>query len=273
MPNTVSESEFNAYMASINNKSGAELASMIDMGMLAYEGFDGKKVAMQFFFKANEARKDDTGRNTDLSWMLAFAIQYGSITENNKKKMKENARAKYEILRNIYDLKPSGSGLASDILTIPRMKLAFPAASTRLHLTTMAKEFSGPCSSSELPNIMKNNVFPALLPSTLDGKIKLALAYSALAYSVDQGVVIQNPGTVKTESEIKSIAKRQWSFILAALNSSWPPTAVRVRDYKSFKTEIQLGYSSYNKIALMSSGLIGASFNPITEDELASSFS
>jgi len=127
------------------------------------------------------------------------------------------------------------------------------------------KEFrGGPMLSTRLPDYMKVQVFPAIIPKNVDSDVKKMLLTASLCYSIDQTVQIsqlQNP-------DLKQLSATQSNFTNIGNNSPVPSDAVR----KTVLSKLTIA-EDYNKILSVLEDYkskIDASFVIMTEAQFKS---
>lgn len=136
-----------------------------------------------------------------------------------------------------------GQGLASNVITFPRVMAAFPDIAVRLVSVVGPKVFSGgPMGSSRLPEYMQVQVFPAVIPRDLDSDVKTTLMVASLCYSIDQTIQIsqmQGPN-------LKELSATQSNFTNISHRSPVPAEDVRKKVFNGLSLA-----KDYSKIRMV----------------------
>jgi len=188
-----STSDVDRILTLINSKDINAL-SKEDYDIFMYQGFDPYKLLFALIELKESKAIDDKLFSDDVCKMVAIGLIKGNVNEHNKTKMSETGQKDLTTLMSKYDIKSGGGkGKPAHVITFPRVMATFPDIAVRLTKVLGGKEFrGGPFKSYLLPDCMKIQVFPSVIPDKLEKPVKSFFLTAALCYSVDQTIQISN---------------------------------------------------------------------------------
>lgn len=212
-----------------------------------YQGFDPLKLVSALLKVKTDKSISDKDFVDDVLQMVAIGMIKGSINDHNIKKMSEEGQKDVLAINSKYGIKMGGGrGQSSSVITFPRVMATFPDIAVRMTAIIGGKKFSGgPLMSTQLPEYMQVQVFPAIVPRGLGPDVKKMLLTASLCYSIDQSVQIsqlKNP-------DLKALAATQSNFVMVGHNSPIPADEVRknvfnklslARDYQSIVSVLEI---------------------------------
>lgn len=197
--------------------------------LFAYAGFNPEMVHAHFA-KIKEAKTiDDATFTKDLLTLITLGCVKGNYSEKNSKKVSDEGKKTADALYSKYQMKKGSVGTDVKAITLPRVLSAFPELTTKVVTRCPDKNYPG--ITSPLPRFIKNPVFAAMVPSSLDPKVKHALLVIYSCYTAEQTMAI----TAKTTAPVKDFSDayaKQTTYTEVAHNSSVPPEAIRVHKFK-----------------------------------------
>lgn len=192
--------------------------------LFAYEGFNPDMVHKHFASVLADSKISNAEFIDDMRALITLGAMKGNYTMRNAGKISEKGRVKADELYKKYSLKQGSLGTDKKAITLPRVLSAFPELTTKVILKAPPRNF-GP-HTTFLPNIMKNPVFPSLIPYAIGDLAAATLLYLYNVYSAEQATVISQT------KDIGNAFTAQKQFITIAYNSSVPPQPIRVATMK-----------------------------------------
>jgi len=204
--------------------------------MFAYEGFNPEMVHAHFAGILASKGISNNEFIEDMRALITLGAMKGNYTLRNAGKISDVGRAKADSLYKKYILKQGGLGGDKKAIILPRVLSAFPEMTTKVIMKAPSRDFG--TQTSFLPKIMKNPVFPSLVPKSLPGDCAQTLLYLYTVYSADQSLAISQ---VKDFQEAFDVQKQ---FVTIAFNSSVPVEATRIKMLKAQMEEVIQAISS-----------------------------
>jgi hypothetical protein len=200
-----------------------------------YIGFDPMRIVQSLLRVKNDEKIDDDQFRTDVYKMIAIGIIKGSVNDHNITKMSDTGKNDINALLKKYGIqKGGGRGKASSVITFPRVMATFPDIAVRMVGVIGAKEFNGgPMLSSRLPNYLKVQVFPSVVPRNLNSSVKQMLLMANLCYTIDQSTQISQ----LKDPDLKSLAATQSNFTNIGHQSPVPNSLTRLTVFKSLNID------------------------------------
>jgi len=223
------------------NQKDVETLKKEDYDQFQYQGFDPYRLIEALVEMKNKNKVSDEAFADDICKMVAIGLIKGNVNDHNMTKMTDGGQGDLKDTMQKYGIvKGGGKGQGPKTITFPRVMAAFPDIAVRMTKVIGGKDFrGGPMGSTALPEVMKVQVFPAVIPPSLDDKVRKFLLTAALAYSIDQTIQISR----LEKPDLKSLSDVQGQFILVSYNSPLPRTETRVQTFN------QLGLpDKYNQI-------------------------
>jgi len=224
------------------NRHDIEALKAETFDQFQYQGFNPIKIIESLAKVKSQQNVSDTQFKDDVCSMVAIGMIKGSVNSHNLTKMSEEGKKQLTDLNTKYQIQMGGGrGLPASQITYPRVMAAFPQIAVRMVAVVGPKEFSGgPMLSGRLPDCMKIQVFPPVVPRELNADVKKMLLCASLCYSIDQTVQIN----AMSEFDEKVIASTQGNFIQVGHMSPVPDDDTRKNVFGS----LNLG-DEYEKIA------------------------
>jgi hypothetical protein len=205
--------------------------------LFAYAGFNPEMVHDHFASIVSAKGISDSEFSSDMRALIALGALKGNYTAKNAKKISEEGKTKANSLYRKYDMKQGSLGDNKKAIILPRVLSAFPELTSRVILKVNDRNFGD--NTNFLPRIIKNPVFPSLIPKTLEVNVRETLLYLYNVYSANQSLVI-NPNSGSFDNAFKT----QKTYVYIAFNSSVPPEKTRIALFKSQLDEIVQAISS-----------------------------
>lgn len=208
--------------------------------LFAYEGFNPEMVHEHFAKIMNEQNITQGEFTNDMRALITLGAMKGNYTLKNAGKISQTGKDKADALYKKYQLKQGSLGNDKKAIILPRVLSAFPELTTKVIMRVEDRNFG--TLTNKLPKFIKNPVFPAIIPKSLDGNCVSTLLWLYSVYSAEQSLVI---------SEIKDLNKAytaQKGFAVIAFNSSVPPEPTRVRMFKAAIDDIVQAVSEHKDL-------------------------
>lgn len=220
----ISRADVDRVLNLISSKDIETLKSE-DFEIFQYQGFDPIKLATALLKIKKDKNISDNDFSADVFKMVAIGMIKGSVNEHNKSKMSDAGQASVSSLNERYGIKLGGGrGQGSSVITYPRVMATFPDIAVRMTKVIGGKEFrGGPLLSTRLPEFMKIQVFPSLIPKNINRDVKSMLMAACLCYSIDQTVQISR----MDKPDLKQLASSQGNFVMIGHQSPVPADPVR----------------------------------------------
>lgn len=220
----------------------ATQTSQIEVSIFAifeFQGFDPnaiikKLLAVNKYYREEMKVASETLQSLkeDVMFMIAANIYMGNLQKKSLSRRSANGRMKIQELITKYSMKTgtTGAGLASDVLTFPRVVNAFPVLSCRMAMVLPSKDFlSGDFGTRYLPKFMRLSAFGSFCESTLEQRTQLFLLHAVCSYSCDQTMVVhegqKKVKKMKKEEDVMTASDAyalQWDFIQITSSSTVP---------------------------------------------------
>lgn len=222
-------------LLSLISKGEIETLKAEDYDQFQYQGFDPMRILQSLMKVKRDENVDDNQFKTDIYQMIAVGIIKGSVNDHNITKMSDTGKASIDALIKKYGVqKGGGRGKPASVITFPRAMATFPDVAVRMISVIGAKDFSGgPMQSSRLPQYMKIQVFPAIIPRNLESNVKKMLLMANLCYTIDQSTQISQ----LKDPDLKQLALVQGNFTIIGHQSPVPSSDTRLSVFKSLKIE------------------------------------
>lgn len=231
-----------------------------------YQGFDPLKLVSALVKVKTDKSISDKDFIDDVLQMVAIGMIKGSVNDHNIKKMSEEGQKDVLAINSKYGIKMGGGrGQSSSVITFPRVMATFPDIAVRMTEIIGGKRFSGgPLMSTQLPEYMQVQVFPAVIPRGLNNDVKKMLLIASLCYSIDQSVQISQ----LKEPDLKSLAATQNNFTLVGHNSPVPVDEVRKNVFR--KLPLTHDYQAIVSVLEVYKEKIDPSFNILPKTDFVS---
>jgi hypothetical protein len=221
--------------------SSADTAGVEGFTLLfAYEGFNPEMVHAHFSKIMNEKGISDTEFVNDMRALITLGAMKGNYTLRNAGKISESGRNKADALYKKYELKQGSLAGDKKAIILPRVLSAFPELTTKVIMRVPPRDFG--TKTTKLPKFMKNPVFPALIPKSLDSDARQTLLWLYTVYSSEQSLIIS------TEKDFNVAYGVQSQFVTIAFNSSVPPETTRISMVKAQIEELVQAVSDHKNL-------------------------
>lgn len=226
--------ELDSLLSLISKGDIAALKSE-DYDQFQYQGFDPMRIVQGLLKVKKDESVDDDQFKSDVYQMIAIGIIKGSVNDHNLTKMSDGGKTSINALLKKYGIqKGGGRGKASSVITFPRVMATFPDIAVRMVSVIGAKEFSGgPMLSSRLPSYLKVQVFPSVVPRSLNSDVKDMLLMANLCYTIDQSTQISQ----LKDPDLKLLASTQSNFTAIGHQSIVPNSVTRLEVFKSLNID------------------------------------
>jgi len=248
---------------SLINKEDIEALKAEDYDQFQFVGFDPQKLlATLLALKARDKISDESFIN-DIVQMVGVGLIKGNVNDHNMTKMSDEGQINLKKLMKKYSIHGGGAeSKSSDYVTFPRIVATFPHIAVRFTSTLGAKSYrGGPFMSFGLPDPMQVSVFPSVIPSNLEQKVKSFMLTASLCYSMDQSIQISR----LTKPDLKALAAKQSGYIDVSHSSPIPDQDTRKNTFN--KLGLPSRYIAILEVVKMYSTLVDASIVIPTEDE------
>lgn len=220
------------------------------IALFAYAGFNPEMVHDHFsrIRKEKDISMDDF--LLDLKTIVVLGAMKGNYTTKNSGKISKEGKTKADDLYAKYQMKKGEVGADRRSITLPRVLSAFPEVTARIVLRCPDKNFG--TRTTGLSKLIKSPVFAAIVPNSMDTKVKTYLLNLYNIYSAEQTLAISKVTTFDEALE----KQRQYTEI--AHNSVVPSETMRIAIFKSsialLKGDAEVG----NRISEMTSKITPA---------------
>jgi hypothetical protein len=266
MSESFSKSDLETLIQLINAGDVEELKKS-DFEQFQYQGFDPFRIVESLLRVKKSRSLSDKDFAKDVYTMVAVGMIKGSVNAHNMTKMSDEGKTDLKSLMDKYGVQTGGGkGKSSALVTFPRVMATFPDVAIKLVSVIGPKEFrGGPMQSTNLPESLQVQVFPAIIPREIGREAKTFLMTAALCYSIDQTIQISQ---IK-EPNLQDIANTQSRFVNVGHQSPVPSENVRASVFKSlnitnFYDQILVVLTKYRQ-------LVDPNFVIITRDQLVKS--
>lgn len=221
-----------------------------EFSIFEYQGFDPillikKMISINAYYKGTA--KDLL---SDIRFAIAAVFFMGNLDPRKLIKRKDEGKQKIEYLVSKYDIQvgSTGTGIAPEIITFPRVSASFPALSVRMANRILPKAVNLDFQSGMVPYYMRTSAFHALCSDRMDSELRMMLMEACNAFSADMSISYEKGRLKKQKKEVKydlaSIAKDQWEYAEIASTSPVPSEDTKI----SVIMELDLP-SKYKEIA------------------------
>lgn len=229
--------DVSAIRALISDLSPGDITSLI--AIFSYQGFNPEMVMKHLSeIKKTKAITDEKFKE-DLVALICLGCIAGNYTGKNKDKRDEKGTAKADELFALYSLTMGSVGSNKRAVTLPRVLLTFPIMTHRVMMLCPERNFSGVFSTAQLPQTMKNAVFPSLIPSDFGPNSKTALLIAYCCYTCDQTKAINKDAKNKSAAELY---EDQYAYVEIGHRSPEPPEADRKKEFLKIVIDIQANW-------------------------------
>lgn len=171
---------------------GLDLSSIKDViALFVYEGFNPQMVLAHLARIKKDKAIDGTTFASEIGTLLAVGCVMGNYNGHNKTKISEAGRKKADELFKKYEITEGGASNNRKCVNIPRLMATFPIPATKILMQAPAKEYGGAFHCSSLPQVMKNPLFPSLVPKSLDNAVKGYLLLVSNCYTAEQTMALR----------------------------------------------------------------------------------
>lgn len=205
-------------------KIGADDVSEF-VALFAYAGFNPEMIHEHFLKITKDKGISDDVFLKDLKTLIVLGAMKGNYTMKNSGKISEDGKNMADKLYATYQLKKGSVGTDKKSITLPRILSAFPEITTRIVLKCPDKNYGS--RTNGLSKFMKNPVFAAMVPTTLDEAVRKFFLELYNVYSAEQTMVISK----EANFEVAKKAQQQYTDI--AHGSSVPDEKTRVSFFKA----------------------------------------
>lgn len=218
-------------LLSLISKGDINALKAEEFDQFQYQGFDPMKVVQSLLKAKKDSGVDDDAFKLHVYKMIAVGIIKGSVNDHNLQKMSDEGKKDIDYLLTTYGVqKGGGRGKSANVITFPRVMATFPDVAVRMVGVIGPKEFNGgPMLSSRLPSYLKVQVFPAVIPRSLESKAKKMLLMASLCYTMDQSTQISQ----MKDPDLKQLASTQSNFTMIGHQSPVPANDMRLSVFNS----------------------------------------
>jgi len=219
----------------------------INLSMFAifeFQGFDPDAIIRKLLVLKNHYGFSDDDLKQDIMYMIAANIYMGNLSGKAMGRRSQDGRDMIDDLVSRYQVKvgTTSTGLASDIITFPRVAGTFPVLSCRMATKLPTKDMVGqPFMSVPVPRFMRMGAFASFCGPTMRERTRVFLLKAVAAYSCDQSIVFELGRLKKLKKkgdELKIdaalIGAEQWPFIWVASESKVPDLEMRKKAIVEF---------------------------------------
>jgi hypothetical protein len=248
-------SDVNVIRALIQNISPGDVTNLI--AIFSYQGFNPEMV-MKHLSKVKLAKAiSDDDFSADITALICLGCIAGNYTDKNKQKRDEKGTARADELFSRYELTMGSIGNNKRAITLPRVILTFPILTFKVMMLCPERNFTGPFSTSSLPQSMKNAVFPALIPTDIGPKSKKALLLAYCAYTSDQSKAIN---ASMRSLPIDEVFRKQFEFVEIGHSSPEPSNDARKAQFKVIKKHLEDGWPAIVEVLKKYQSLVDKSY-------------
>lgn len=222
--------------------------------LFEFQGFDPNAIIRKLITinkHYRETKKDSTQTlsvlKEDVMFMIAANLYMGNLQKKSLSRRSAVGRMKVQELVVKYAMKigTTGAGIASDIITFPRVCNSFPVLACRMASVLPSKDFlTGDFKTRYLPKFMRIPAFGCFLHGSLENRTRKFLQQAVCAYSCDQTMTIHS-GEQKKKKNKKDIVimtaldafGMQWDFITVTSDSPVPKLEMKKAMLTEFRVE------------------------------------
>jgi hypothetical protein len=207
----------------ISESSIAEFISLF-----AYAGFNPEMVHDHFSKIKTQKNISNPDFQNDIQAIIALGATKGNITVRNSSKISEAGRTVLDRLFTTYQMKKGSIGTDRRAVTLPRVLSAFPELTSKVVLRCPDKNFG--YRTNALSRFVKNPVFAAMVPSSLEISVKSFFLAIYNVYSAEQTL------TISKVSDFQEALNKQVQYTDIAHNSSVPTEKDRISYFLKART-------------------------------------
>nr|WHN63365.1 coat protein [Watermelon crinkle leaf-associated virus 2] len=233
LPTEITEARIAAMWSEIDNFDVSSL-DQESLKIFEYQGFNPKAILISLMKSCDKNKIPKEQFKSDIITLCAISIIKGSINSNNIKKVSEEGQQEISRLETLYNIKRGGGRKERpDVITVSRIGATFPGKIVQLiHAgKVQSRAFMGPFSSSSLPPVMRHQAFAAVIPRSMNHKIKEFLLQLITAFSVDQSISI-NPNKREKMDPVTTFST-QHNYIQVIHNGEYPPENIKIQIFKT----------------------------------------
>jgi hypothetical protein len=225
--------------ALVNRTVEVQITS-INMSMFSifeFQGFDPNAIIRKLVALQQHYKLSDDELKEDIMYMCAANIYMGNLSGKALGRRSQDGRDMIDDLATRYQVKvgSTGTGLASDIITFPRVAGSFPVLSCRMADVLPSKTIVGkPFNSVLVPRFMRMNAFASFCPMQLEDRSRMFLLKCVAAYSCDLSITFEEGKKKKMGLKADAIkvdhveiASNQWDFIVVSSDSPIPQMSIK----------------------------------------------
>jgi len=195
------------------------------VALFAYAGFNPEMVH-EHFSKILKAKSiSDSQFVSDIKTIIVLGAMKGNYTIKNSAKISEEGKKVADQLYATYQMKKGAVGAEKRSITLPRVLSAFPELTTKIVLKCPDRNYG--TKTPILSKFIKNPVFAAMVPESLDSAVKAFFLELYNVYSAEQTV------TIGKTKDFKEAKEDQLQYTDIAHKSSYPTEAARIAMFKA----------------------------------------
>jgi len=219
-------SDHNAIANLVNDMEIGDVSEFISMFM--YQGFNPEMVHAHFAHIKHKKAISNEHFIADLRSLVIVGVMMGNYNDHNAGKISESGKSSADSLYVKYELHKGAVGVNKKAVTLPRILAAFPVVTIRITLKCSPRNYNGVFGANALPHAMKTQVFPSVIPHTLNREITTVLLLASACYTTEQTITISNLKTNPVE-----VIKDQMKYTEVSFNSSVPSERERQAIFKT----------------------------------------
>jgi hypothetical protein len=200
----------------------------IEFSIYDYQGFDPIKIITTMKAVSEYHKDKESVLISDIRFSIAANLYMGNLQDKASKKRSDAGKAKIEYLMEKYGIVRGSTGteIASEIITFPRIASAFPVLTVTMAWKLSPKSVNLEFMSREVPSFMRVNAFCALCSDRIPETSRTFLLECTNAHSSDMSIAYEKGRLKKKHLQVKydavDIARNQWNFAEIAANSPVP---------------------------------------------------
>ena len=204
----------------------------MEFNIFDYQGYDPETTIRVMLSISKHCQDSTSVLVSDIKFCIAAVLMMGNLQSKGREKRSEAGRLKLSYLCAKYGIRmgSTGTGIAAEVITFPRISSAFPSLSILMAWKLGPKTVNLDFHSAGIPSYMRLQQFNCICSPQMDPKVAVFLMEACNSYSADMSIAFEkgrqkkaNKGTTRdVKYDAASIASDQWQFAEIAQNSKYP---------------------------------------------------
>lgn len=231
--NEIDSKKLKTLLDKVEKITGGDIQVM-EFSIFDYQGFNPETVIKVMMAISEHYGDTESIFLSDIRFSIAANLYMGNLQDKARTKRTDEGKQKLTYLCDKYSivLGSTGTGIAPEVLTFPRIASAFPVLAVTMASVLPPKTVNLEFKSRDVPDFMRLNPFCSLCSDKMPERTRRFLLECSNAYSADMSIAYEKGRLKKAKREIKydpiMIATDQWSYAEIASNSPVPDESSRV---------------------------------------------